>query len=338
MGGMHWQEVLQSLKKDSKRLFFFLCVKQFIHEINDYKSGDFFTFSGRLRCERLMSAPLRSRFCKVPSSRSRQRPRSARGRARSKANFFCRARTRSPVGAVPFPRHRKVHGQEKKKKKKKKKLKRAQLPPRLEISRVSGSKCQTEPGRLEKTRILLCYQTCTSEDFQERSLPLSPSLSVSILSNDPEWTSGKKCLPSSSCACLPVSETWVLSASLSLSLSLSLFLSLSALPASVCLCAHRAEPSLQRAWNHFYSLLGSFKSTACCCRVSVTLPCFNPRTKDNARSRRRHITHCFPSKWIIMGCCGCCFSEGPLTSLELCRRWWVIVFWVNTTGYKTNYD
>ena len=114
----------------------------------------------------------------------------------------------------------------KKKKKKKKKLKRVQLPPRLEISRVSGSKCQTEPGRLEKTRILLGYQTCTSEDFQERSLPLSPSLSVSILSNDPEWTSGKKCLPSSSCACLPVSETWVLSASLSLSLSLSVSLSI----------------------------------------------------------------------------------------------------------------
>lgn len=65
----------------------------------------FLTFSGRLRCERLLllSASRLSRFCKVPSSRSRQQTWSARVSAQSKANFFYKARTSSPVGAVPFP-------------------------------------------------------------------------------------------------------------------------------------------------------------------------------------------------------------------------------------------
>lgn len=72
----------------------------------------FLTFSGKPRCERLLSglcsdASRLSRFCKVPSSRSLQQRWSARVSAQSKANFFCKAQTRSPVGALPFPWHEK---------------------------------------------------------------------------------------------------------------------------------------------------------------------------------------------------------------------------------------
>lgn len=71
---------------------------------------------------------------------------------------------------------------------------------------------------------------------------------------------------------------------------------LSALLASVCLCAHRAQSSLQRAWNHFYSLLGSFKSTACW----VLLPCpVSTSHRGQCRLKTRAITHSVSSKWII---------------------------------------
>lgn len=72
------------------------------------------TSSGKLRCERLppalcSDASRSSRFCKVPSSRSRLQSWSARVAAQSKAKFSCKAQTRSPVGAAPFPWHEK-HG------------------------------------------------------------------------------------------------------------------------------------------------------------------------------------------------------------------------------------
>lgn len=72
------------------------------------------TSSGKLRCKRLppalcSDASRSSGFCTVPSSRSRLQGRSARVAAQSKAKFFCKAQTRSPVGADPFPWHEK-HG------------------------------------------------------------------------------------------------------------------------------------------------------------------------------------------------------------------------------------
>lgn len=72
------------------------------------------TSSGKRRCERLppalcSDASRSSRFCKVPSSRSRLQSWSARVAAPSEAKFSCKAQTRSPVGAAPFPWHEK-HG------------------------------------------------------------------------------------------------------------------------------------------------------------------------------------------------------------------------------------
>lgn len=83
-------------------------------------AAGFLTFAGRLRCERLLLllASQLSRVCRVPSSRSRQQRRLARGAAQSTANFLCTHRTRSAVGAVPF-RPRGVEGDKKKKKEKK---------------------------------------------------------------------------------------------------------------------------------------------------------------------------------------------------------------------------
>lgn len=85
-------------------------------------AAGFLTFAGRLRCERLLLllllASQLSRVCRVPSSRSRQQRRLARGAAQSTANFLCTHRTRSAVGAVPF-RPRGVEGDKKKKKKRK---------------------------------------------------------------------------------------------------------------------------------------------------------------------------------------------------------------------------
>lgn len=68
------------------------------------------TFSGKQGSERLLlalcsDAARPSRLCKVPSSRSRQHSWSARVAAQPGANFSCKAQTRSPVGAAPFPWH-----------------------------------------------------------------------------------------------------------------------------------------------------------------------------------------------------------------------------------------
>lgn len=68
------------------------------------------TFSGKQLCARLLHAPCSDagrpgRFCRAPSSRSRQRSWSARVAAQPEANFPCKAQTRSPVGAAPFPWH-----------------------------------------------------------------------------------------------------------------------------------------------------------------------------------------------------------------------------------------
>lgn len=60
------------------------------------------TFSGKLRCGRLLPESQLSRSCRVPSSRSRQQRWSAREAAQSTANFSCTARTRSAVGAIPL--------------------------------------------------------------------------------------------------------------------------------------------------------------------------------------------------------------------------------------------
>lgn len=72
------------------------------------------TSSGKWRCERLppalcSDASRSGRFCKVPSSRSRLQSWSARVAAQPEAKFSCKAQTRCPVGAAPFPWHEK-HG------------------------------------------------------------------------------------------------------------------------------------------------------------------------------------------------------------------------------------
>lgn len=110
------------------------------------------TFSGKLRCGRLLPESQLSSSCRVPSSRSRQQRRSAREAAQSTANFSCTARTRSAVGAVPFRPGKK---------------KRAEMSFQLSLPgykrhteadsgqrKRGGEKCQTAPGRLERTRIL----------------------------------------------------------------------------------------------------------------------------------------------------------------------------------------
>lgn len=68
------------------------------------------TFSGKLRCGRLLPESQLSRSCRVPSSRSRQQRWSAREAAQCTANFSCTARTRSAVGAVPFRPDQKKKG------------------------------------------------------------------------------------------------------------------------------------------------------------------------------------------------------------------------------------
>lgn len=78
------------------------------------KAGAQLTSSGKLRCERLppalcSDASRPSRFCRVPSSRSRLQSWSARVAAQPEAKFSCKTQTRSPVGAAPFPWHEK-HG------------------------------------------------------------------------------------------------------------------------------------------------------------------------------------------------------------------------------------
>lgn len=119
-----------------------------------------FTFSGRLRCETLPPASRLSRFCRVPSSRSRPRTRPARGSAGSTAKFSCEARTRSPVGAAPFPWHQKVRPE-------KKSFNEPDFP-RLEntpggesSSGWGGCGGQTAPGRLQETRILFTKESNT---------------------------------------------------------------------------------------------------------------------------------------------------------------------------------
>lgn len=106
------------------------------------------TFSDRRRCERLQPGRRPgSVFCKVPSSRSPRltwwRP---RGSARSRGNFCHKARTRSPVGAVPFPWHPKRGRQE---------VQLSPDPPRENADPPArwDETCQAAAARPEKTRI-----------------------------------------------------------------------------------------------------------------------------------------------------------------------------------------
>lgn len=109
------------------------------------------TSSGKRRCERLppalSDASRSSGVCKVPSSRSRLHSRSAREAAQPKAKFFCKAQTRSPVGADPFPWHEQ-HGH-----------RSLNEPNFLGSGRKWGRReskmVQTAAGRLDGTRILL---------------------------------------------------------------------------------------------------------------------------------------------------------------------------------------
>lgn len=188
----------------------------------------FLTFSGKLRCGRLLPEPQLSRSCRVPSSRSRQQRWSAREAAQSTANFSCTARTRSAVGAVPFRPEKKTSRDE-----------LSAVPPRLQNthrSRLGAEEerrrkvSQTAPGRLERTRILFAKVGARNDSDalsiklgapKERNTPSSPDPRLSTCERRHPTAINEKvrvCVFESPCSwllCLPSSAYLRVSARIS---------------------------------------------------------------------------------------------------------------------------